>query len=36
MIDWTNLDTIGYVCGVGVLLISLAALIVIRWCHRRK
>jgi len=33
MIDW-NPDTIGYLCGVGMLLGSTIALVVIRW--RRK
>ncbi len=36
MIDWTNLDTIGYLCGVGMLLLSLIALAVIWWRTRRK
>ena len=36
MIDWTSLDTIGYLCGVGMLLGSTVALAVIRWRTRRK
>ncbi len=35
MIDW-NLDTIGYLCGVGMLLGSAVALAVIRWRSHRK